>query len=219
MTEANRALQIELALIYRKMSTEEIERRLEAGGLVPEAQAAAEAELAHRQSPRTAPVWPSEGVKRRVDGGPIPGKTMLTFAGVLASVGALALLASPFTAALLLGALGILGTGPLAKRFPVLGWALVVVFAMAPLALGYSLWKEDVSAGGGLAYFIAFIVWGIFLLVILPFSWAAAANAFFGATHHGTWDEFEQDYAERLKKRKGSEEPALEHDDVHGENP
>lgn len=200
----------DLAALYSAMPTHEIECRLAAGGLIPDALAAAEAELASRSASASAQIRVKSSRRSRHGAEQSSGTAWLFRACAAVPVLALLWLYSPLLAVVLGSVLMSRGMGPLAKRFPALGMVFGVVFTIAPFVGAYLLWQEDISAGGGWAYLIAIIVWFVFL-VLTTMSWVAARNAFFGASHRGGWDAFEQVYNDPFLDSDGDIDEGLVH--------
>lgn len=173
-----------LATLYRTMPTDELKRRLRAGGLAAPARLAAETELQRRSNPDAADMAPAPAPDD--DGG--QAALFRSAAGVVAS-GALALcVVSPKLAAFLpvLVLPWILAPG--AKAFPRTGLVVGMLFAVLPLVLLAWGWTtgELKMKGGDFNALGALLAWGVLIFAFLV-CWSIASTLIFGARYRGSW--------------------------------
>jgi hypothetical protein len=173
-----------LATLYRTMRTDELKRRLRAGGLAAPARLAAEAELQRRRSPDAADMAPTPAPDE--DGG--RAALFRAAAGVVAS-GVLALcVVSPkmavFVPVLVLPWI----LAPAAKAFPRIGLVVGMLFAALPLVLLAWAWTAGQlkMKGGDFNALGALLAWVVLIFAFLV-CWSIASMLIFGSRHRGSW--------------------------------
>ncbi len=192
-----------LAALYARMPRDELEAKLRAGALVPQARAVAQAELQRRQAAdaahpasAAAPVSAEVATKDRD-----ARQTLLIAAGFMAALLVLLWFVIPSGTYFLILALFIPTVlAPLGKRFPTWGKVLSALLIVAPVGFGLWLWQRGDLAwqSGEYRPIGTLISWGV-LLTLLAACWAIAGSLLFGARHRGSWGEL----AEELERRQG----------------
>jgi hypothetical protein len=171
MTTADENKRDALAALYRRTPSDELARRIAAGSLVPEAHAAAVAELRERSErddaglPRAAPTTPER------HGGLLLGNLAIA---VGALVGAIAM---PYAGFEILFVVTLLTMAALlGKRYPRLGLTLGIVLALLPFALGAWAWRHGELSFRGADFqpLGALLAWGV-LIVISILAWSFAS--------------------------------------------
>lgn len=179
-----------LAATFRKMPTDELQRRVASRQLAPVALELAELELQLRKQPpadANDPPRPDGAVffsDARRDAIAVAIATLL-------ALGAAWQILSPGHFFLTLLATGPLVLATLGKIFPRLGTALGLCAAALPFALGFWMWHrgEMVAKGGDYQVLGPFFAW-IGLIVASVICWAIAAGLLMGAGHRGSWLDF-----------------------------
>jgi hypothetical protein len=187
-----------LAALYARMSSAELEARLGAGGLVPQAQAAAKAELLRRQA--ATAVEAAAGTAEANSSG---RNGLLWAAAITAVVLGLLWFVMPSGYYFLLLAICIPTVlAPLGKLFPMWGKILAGLLVVAPGVLGLWLWHRGELAwkGGDYGPLGTLISWAV-LTAVVAMCWAVAGSLLIGAGHRGSWSELSAELSRKQEEK------------------